>query len=240
MRTIFVAAVLLGVLPATAAGQTGQPSTGFAFEVHGGVLAATTVDQASLVAPDFQVWPQDVGSAFRFGGTLLLPTMAGRVRPHVRVSHASGAAVDGLLINDLARCPSCRDPYVGEVDRLDLTAGVEVNLFPDTRGRVRPHAEVGVGLRRWAHSYDDFTDPSGVPFEGDSFSETGVLGRFGLGLGLGFGSREITLSGAMQAGPTGAGVVAVETGGEFASSEIDYGRELVLDYGLSLGLRQNF
>lgn len=217
MRAILVAAILLGVLPATAAGQTGQPSIGFAFEVHGGLLAATTVDQASLVAPDFQVWPQEVGSVFRFGGSLFLPTVAGRARPHVRVSHASGSTVDGLLINDLARCPSCRDPYTGEVDRLDLTAGVEVDLFPDTRGRVRPHAEAGVGLRRWAHSYEDFMGPGGVPLEGDSFSETGVLGRFGLGLGLGVGSREITLSGAMQAGPTGAGVVAVEMVEEFAS-----------------------
>lgn len=240
MRAVLVAAILLGGLPAIAAGQSDDPSTGFAFEIHGGVLTATTIDQASLVAPDFQVWPQEVGGAFRFGGTFLLPTIAGRVRPHLRVSHTSGATVDGLLINDLARCPSCRDPYAGEVDRLDLTAGGEVNLFPDTRGRVRPYAELGVGLRRWAHSYGAFTGPGGAPLEGDSFSETGMLGRFGLGLGLGFGSTEVALSGAMQADPTGAGIVAVEPREGFASSEVDYGRELVLDFGLSLGLRRNF
>jgi hypothetical protein len=227
---LIAAAALLAFFPTFVQGQGSVPRIGFGVELRVGLAAAVSLDEVSLEAPAFRVWPQELAGTTRFDGVLLLPAIGGRIRPHARVALTPNARVEGLLINDQALCPTCRDAFAGQVDRLDLMAGAEVSLFPETRGRVRPYAGVSAGLRHYSYSYDAFDGPGGVPLEGNSFSETGALGRLGLGLGLGFGSREVNLEGSMQAGQFGAGT----------PSDSDYGREIVLDFGLSLGLRQNF
>lgn len=230
MKPALIAAMaLFAILPAPAHGQGSVPRVGFGVELRLGLAAAVSLDEVSLEAPAFRVSPHELGGTMRFEGVLFLPAIGGAIRPQARVALAPNARADGLLI-DQTLCPTCRDAFAAEVDRLDLMMGAEASLFPETRGRVRPYAGVSAGLRRYSYSYDAFDGPGGVPLEGNSFSETGVLGRLGLGLGVGLGAREVNLEGSMQVGRFGT-----ET-----PPDSGHGRDLVLDFGLSLGLRQNF
>lgn len=228
MKAALTAAAIFAVFPAPANGQGSVPNVGFGVELRVGLAAAVSLDEVSLEAPAFRVSPRELASTTRFEGVLFLPTIGGRVRPQARVALAPNARVEGLLAPTI--CPTCRDAFAGQVDRLDLMVGAEVSMFPETPGRVRPYAAVSAGLRRYSYSYDTFDGPGGVPLEGNSFSETGALGRLGLGLGFGLGAREVNLEGSMQVGRFGA-EIPPDTG---------HGRDLVLDFGLSLGLRQNF
>lgn len=227
---LIAAAALLAVLAPPTYGQGSVPRAGFGGELRVGLAAAVSLDEVSLESPAFRVSPQELGSTTRFEGVLLLPTIGGRIRPQARVALAPNARVEGLL-GEPTLCPTCRDAFAGHVDRLDLMVGVEVSMFPETPGRVRPYAAVGAGVRRYSYSYDVFDfSGGGVSLEGNSFSETGALGRLGLGLGFELGAREVNLEGSMQVGRLGK-EIPPDTG---------YGRDLVLDFGLGLGLRQNF
>lgn len=227
---LIAATALLAFAPAPAHGQGSVPSIGFGVELRAGLAASMSLDEVSLEAPAFRVWPQELAGTTRFEGVLFLPTIGRTIRPQARVALTPNARVEGLL-EEPTLCPTCRDAFAGHVDRLDLMVGVEVSMFPETPGRARPYAAVGAGLRRYSYSYDVFDfSGGGVSLEGNSFSETGALGRLGLGLGLGFGAREVNLEGSMQVGRLGS-EIAPDTG---------HGRDLVLDFGLSLGVRQDF
>lgn len=210
-------------------GQDSVPGAGFGVELRLGLAAAVGLDEVSLEAPAFRVWPQELAGTTRLEGVVLLPTIGGRIRPQARVALTPNATIEGSLAEPTL-CPTCRDAFVGQVDRFDLMVGAEVSMFPETPGRARPYAALDVGLRRYSYSYDVFDGPDDVPREGSPFSDTGAVGRLALGLGLGFGGREVNLEGSMQVGRLGTEV--------FPDS--GHGRDLVLDFGLSLGLRQNF
>lgn len=212
--------------------------SGLAVELRAGTGFGSRVERASIDAPEFRLWPEEVGGAARYEAVLLLPRLAAGVRPRLEASLSPNAGVDGFLMDEFARCPSCREPFEGEADHLDVTVGAEVPLFRSS-SRARPYGVIGFGVRRTTWSYDDVTSTA-VAHPAESFTTTDFLGRVGLGVGFGLGSRDVSLEAALRGGPVGSGTVHVDPPPDapYASEDVDFGRELGFDFGLTLGFRQ--